>query len=95
MNTLKIPNSTIQKTANSKYCQIVVVTVKMNVVLVRKITVNERIIKCKSNDLYVHVLEISVVLSRDDNRDQTVSYYGYVNGFSISPYASIYISLDF
>ena len=64
------------KIANSKYCQIVVVTVKMNVVLVRKITVNERIIKSKSNDLYVHVLEISVVLSRDDNRDQTVSYYG-------------------
>ena len=76
MNTSKIPNSVIQKTANSKYCQIVVVTVKMNVVLVRKITVNERIIKSKSNDLYVHVLEISVVLSRDDNRDQTVSYYG-------------------
>ena len=48
----------------------------MNVVLVRKITVNERIIKSKSNDLYVHVLEISVVLSRDDNIDQTVSYYG-------------------
>ena len=76
MNTSKIPNSVIQKIANSKYCQIVVVTVKMNVVLVRKITVNERIIKSKSNDLYVHVLEISVVLSRDDNRDQTVSYYG-------------------
>ena len=67
----------------------------MNVVLVRKITVNERIIKSKSNDLYVHVLEISVVLSRDDNRDQTVSYYGYVNRFSISPHASINISLDF
>ena len=79
----------------NKYCRIVVVTVKMDVVLVRKITVNERIIKYKSNDLYVHVLEISVVLSRDDNRDQTVSYYGYVNRFSISPYASINISLEF
>ena len=49
-----------------------------------KLSLKERIIKYKSSDLYVHVLEINVVLSRDDdNGDQTVSYYGSVNIFCI------------
>ena len=73
-----------------------------SVIETKIIPVTERVIKYKSCDLYAHVLEINVVLSRDDNGDQTVSYYGYAIHFVhlhmlplLLSYNFIYISLKF